>query len=244
MPGTRVSCTLTLIALLAFAAPAKAQEEPAVLQVTQPAEPEMPRWAFGVGGGIGHPLGEMGDHLEPKFQFDLSGFRLWDPGRQFGLRFDAAFINHSSIKTRFQVPGTTVDLTTNNTIFTLTAGPHVVFGGWPLKACAHGGLGVTWFSTETTVGEVGENPSDTNFESSRFAWEVGGVLLFRPWKARTYMDLGARYLQNGHARFVTSEGVQINGTEMILTPTESDANMVFYRLGLSFGLESLLLNYP
>ena len=46
-------------------------------------------------------------------------------------------------------------------------------------------------------------------------------------------DLGARYVHNGLARYVSSDGVQYNGNgEPTITPTTSEANFIVYRLGV------------
>ena len=46
-------------------------------------------------------------------------------------------------------------------------------------------------------------------------------------------DLGVRYVHNGLAKYVSSDGVQYNGTgEPTITPTTSEADFIVYRLGV------------
>ena len=65
-------------------------------------------------------------------------------------------------------------------------------------------------------------------------WGTAGIAFHLGFLGNSAMgDLGVRYHHNGLARYVSSDGVQYNGTgDATVTPTTSDANFLTYRIGV------------
>jgi hypothetical protein len=50
------------------------------------------------------------------------------------------------------------------------------------------------------------------------------------------LDLGARYVYNGRARYLRSSSIIITGNTVQYTPIESQTNLILYQVGVSVGL--------
>ena len=51
-----------------------------------------------------------------------------------------------------------------------------------------------------------------------------------------FIDVGARYLNNGRVTYVTKERVSFVANRLVVNPVDSDANLVVYHLGVLVGL--------
>lgn len=190
---------------------------------------------LGLGALLAQPTGEFADNVG--LGFGLGGHMLWepDPDRVFGLRADASYLIYGSETRRYQLlPLVDVDVTTNNQIAGFQFGPQLSVGRGAVRAYGYGQIGFSYFATTSSV----EGSGSTNFDDFTFARAVGGGVRFQLTHGRTpvALDLGARYLYNGRARYLREGSVEVSGDVVTITPVESQTNLILYQLGVSIGL--------
>lgn len=196
-----------------------------------------------VGGGlvIAQPTGQFANYVD--IGFGGTGYACWSPGAQriFGLRADASYLIYGRETRRYQLPLIDdLDVTTENTIAGLQFGPQITVGGRDVLAYGYGQLGFSDFATTSSVdgsGDVESFANTTNFDDVTFATSGGGGLLVQLSHGATpvALDLGARYLANGRARYPREGSIQITGSTVSYTPIESETNLVAYQIGFSIG---------
>ncbi len=79
-----------------------------------------------------------------------------------------------------------------------------------------------------------------NYHDGTFAWGVGGGLLipFKTRKGEVAIDLGARYHNNGQVSYLRKGGIEdLPNGDIVLHTIQSDANLVTYRVGVSFSIQ-------
>lgn len=161
------------------------------------------------------------------------------PRANVGIRLSGMFLIYGSQTRRYSLlPGIGADVTTSNNIAGLMIGPQIQAGGRALKAYAFGGVGFSHFATTSSVRGTGNTSpfaNSTNYDDITFAGEAGGGLLIR-LGGQAYLDIGARYLNNGLVSYVTRSGVSVQGNNLIVSPVTSDADIVIYHLGITLGL--------
>lgn len=189
----------------------------------------------GVGALLAQPTGEFANYVD--VGFGLGAHVLWepDPDGMFGLRADGTYLIYGSETRRYQLlPLVDVDVTTNNQIAGLQIGPQLSFGRGAVRAYGYGQIGFSYFATTSSV----EGSGATNFDDVTFASSVGGGVRFQltHGRAPVALDLGARYLYNGRARYLREGSVEVSGTVVSITPVESQTNLILYQLGVSIGL--------
>jgi hypothetical protein len=113
-----------------------------------------------------------------------------------------------------------------------------------LRPYITGAVGFSVFATTSSVSgldDASEHLFDTtNQNFGTFAWSgaAGLYIPLRHGSRPISLDLGARYHGNGEAEYLRERtGItdNQNGTYTI-NPTRSQANMVVYHLGVTFGL--------
>jgi hypothetical protein len=105
-------------------------------------------------------------------------------------------------------------------------------------------MGGAYFFTESSVGGS-DNSSDfastRNFGDNVASYGYGGGV-FIPLAVRNALigiDLGARFIRNGHTRYLREGGIQDTpGGGYTISPIESETNLVVYQIGISAGLRS------
>ena len=204
-------------------------------------EPNLaPPVAF-VGGGlqVGRAVGEFANNVDVGIGFGGSFLYTPTPDGVLGLRVSGMFLIYGSQTNRYPLlPLITVDVTTTNSIVGLTVGPQLMFGRGGVRAYANGGVGFSYFATTSEVrGSNGNSPfaSSTNYDDFTFASEGGGGLLVRISRTVS-LDIGARYLNNGRVTYVTKDGIDVTVDPPIISPIDSEANLVMYHLGVMVGL--------
>jgi hypothetical protein len=231
---------LALSAMLVFAAAARAQDEP----------PLKPVRAY-AGGGliIAAPVGEFDTYIGTgwgaggHFALKLDRFGI------LSLRADAGFVNYGHETKRVCLSTTVgcriqVDLTTSNDIAYFNLGPQLAVAGGPVQPYINASIGLAYFATVSSVNGTGNPDTEdfartTNFDDITFAWQAGTGLRIPLAVSRTpiYIDLGARYNLNGRVEYLREGGITDNPDGSItLDPITSDANLVTFVIGASFGI--------
>jgi len=215
----------------------------------QELEPVKPlRAVAGAGLNIARPVGEFQDYVGTGW--GLSGhfaLRL-DPAGVINLRADGGFIVYGHEKKRVCFSSTVgcrieLDLTTSNNIGYFNFGPELAVPGGPVQPYFNASLGFSWFGTVSSVDGIGSDDEDiastTNFEDFTFAWQAGtGVRVPLPiGTTPIFIDLGARYNLNGRVEYLTEGGIIDHPDGSItLNPITSDANLLTFIIGASFGV--------
>ncbi len=189
---------------------------------------------------LAQPTGEFANYVG--LGGGLAGYAVWTPGGVLGLRADASYLIYGSETRRYQlVPLVDVDVTTNNQIAGFQLGPQVTLGTGAAQVYGYGELGFSYFVTSSSVegsGNVAPFANTTNFDDFTFATSAGGGVRFRVSHGRfpVSLDLGARYLYNGRARYLREGSIAITGNTVTYTPIESQTNLILYHLGVTVGL--------
>jgi len=212
----------------------------------RPNQPDSFRMAVGGSFSYGVPVGDFHDYV--KQGFGLDGFFRWngDPKGVVSLRVEGGFVQYGSETKRVPLSPTLgrilVDLTTSNNIVWLGVGPQVTIPLPGIRPYVNASAGFSYFFTESSV-EGSNNGDDfantTNYDDGTFAWGGGGGLLipFRTRSGEVALDLGVRYHGNGEVRYLRRGSIEdLPGGQIRLSPIQSEANLLTYRVGVSFSI--------
>ena len=219
-----------------------------LLPAPQPARAQA-RYSAGLAVIVGQPLGEFGDNVSNGVGLDGMGTIGLDSRGIFSLRAQLGWLQYSR-KTESFLLSTgfgflELESETKSGVFTLGIGPQLMAPAGAVRPYVAGTIGFSRFSTTTAI-NIPARSSDTGQQetlddqtvSSDFLVSftgAAGIAFHLPAFGRTgaMVDLGARYHHNGLAKYVSSDGVQYNGT---VTPTvvatTSEADFIVYRIGV------------
>lgn len=209
----------------------------------------------GPGGYIGFgiigadPIGELGYHIDQGVGAQFEGAFPIEPTGHLRLRADFGFVvyGHERQYLCFSTPiGCRIglDLTTTNSILFGGLGPEFVLAHGPVEPYVNASFGFAWFGTTSSLsGDADyyydEFASSTNYSDGMFAWRVGGGMRLRVRGGRKpiHLDFGVERHENGVADFLT-EGDIVDHPDGSITiyPRRSEADLLTYRLGVSFGV--------
>jgi hypothetical protein len=196
------------------------------------------------GGGllVAVPVGEFANHINVAGGFDMFGALGIDRAGALSIRLDGSFLIYDHLRDAgyldspyYSIP---VDLNTTSYIASLRAGPQITLGQGAVRLYGFGLGGLSYFATETSTGGCGCDSfgSITQYDDVTAAWEAGGGLQIQLGRRHTpvLLDLGARYLHNGEVSYLPARS--LSGGSTILRPIRSEANVVIYQVGITFGL--------
>lgn len=206
------------------------------------AQREAPRLYASVSLHVGQAQGQFANYVD--VGWGAGGYLFYQPRRTpLGVRFGMMYLVYGSQTHRYPlVPGIAVDVTTRNQIAQFSLGPQVSFGEGTVRPYGFGTIGGSFFWTDSRVeGSDQDNQpfaSTTNYHDGTFSGEIGGGVLVRvrAGSVPIFVDVGLRYLNNGRVTYVTKEGVTISGSQLLVDPVDSEANLLVYHVGVSFGL--------
>jgi len=221
------------------AAPAAlhAQEEPPPAQDTAP--PVVPRVWVTAAAQYARATGEFARYVRDGGGLDGSLIVGLGANSNIALRISGQLLIYGSQTRRYDMlPGITADVTTSNLITGLMVGPQVNAGTHGVRAYGFVGVGFNYFATTSEVTGSGSSEpfaTSTNYDDITLALEGGGGVLL--WLGgTTSLDLGARYVSNGHVSYVTRQGVTVIGGNFLVHPINSEVTLVVYHIGVSIGL--------
>jgi hypothetical protein len=205
------------------------------------------RVTLGGGASVAQPVGEFKNYVNNGFggsghillRLDQQGF--------LALRGDVGFLIYGHETKRVSLPNAgriEFDVTTSNNILTYAAGPQLAVPTGPIRPYVNAFIGGAYFFTESSVGGS-DNASDfastRNFGDNVPSYGYGGGV-FIPFAVRNALiglDLGARFIRNGHTRYLREGGITDLPTGgYTISPIESETNLVVYHIGISAGLRS------
>lgn len=159
------------------------------------------------------------------------------------IRLDGSYLIYGN-ENRF-IPQAFYPLAINTTysIASFGVGPQLTLGQGPVRLYGFGTFGASYISARSSYRIDGCGcdafASQTDFDDWQASLQGGGGLLvtLRSRHTPVAIDLGARYLYNGDAWYVTPGDVvpQSNGSVAIY-PNRTPANLVVMHLGVSVGI--------
>ena len=194
-------------------------------------------------GLASNAVGEVGDLVGAGVGLNTSvkAF-LPEDSRNFGIRADLGWVIYGSesmltcITDPCRVQG---DINTTNNIFYLGLGPEVILIRGLFEPYVYGTLGTSIFHTASALRGVGDDESHfstPHHTDWTFAWRAGTGIRYN---IREYfsVDFGVEHHGNGVADYLTKGDVTDDSDgKTIINPRRSEANLLTFRLGVSFGL--------
>lgn len=198
-----------------------------------------PREAVGLSFLAANPIGEMGTLVDHGFGMEASAGAPMAANGHLRLRVDLGVVIYGWEQIYYCDFTCRVgsDVTTTNSILYGTIGPEVVLLRGDIEPYLHAGAGVSLFTTSSHMDdEYGYGPylETTNYADAVFGLRYGGGIRLRTGK-RTFIDLGIDKIDNQVASYLTEGDVvdQPDGS-VLLYPNRSDADLVSFRLGVTF----------
>ena len=208
-----------------------------------------PRFMGGVSFDIGQPSGTFDRYVDEGFGIGVHGlYRIGDTGA-FAVRFDGGFLNYGRETARVALGSNgggriMADLTTTNDIAWLGVGPQVMAPNGAIRPYANATAGLSYFATTSSV--QGTRGGDafartTNYDDTQFSWGGGAGVLVpvnRGARTRVFLDLGARYHDNGrNVRYLREGGIHdLPNGDVLLDVIQSRADLITYHVGVSIGV--------
>ena len=201
------------------------------------------RFQAGAHLNLALPQGEFSDFVDTGY-----GFGAWfafnlDRRGLIALKLDGNFLIYGSETRRRPlsptVPFVTVDVTTRNNIYTMSAGPLITLSQGAIKPFISGSIGFSYFATESSVSgtsSADDFASSNNFDDFTFSMMGGGGLRIRLKSGQrpVFLDMSSEYHRNGQASYLREGSIVDNGNGTIsFTPIQSETNLVLIRLGVS-----------
>jgi opacity protein-like surface antigen len=205
-----------------------------------------PRPVYGVGAALSQPLGQFAHSVHDGHGFDLHlAWRLGTKGAVV-LRFEGASLRYGEQTQTIRFNAATgdrvqIDMTTANEIYWFSAGPELMRTHGRIRPYVNGGLGLADFNTNTSVNPQGQTDAiatSSNFDKRKLSYGAGiGMLVAvaRYGDETAYIEAGARFHENGRARYLRPGAIEnLPDGSIRVSPTTSAANFLTYHLGLSF----------
>lgn len=190
------------------------------------------RPAGGLARNIGLGYGASGNYVLRLDRAGIAGLRLAGSMSGYGQERIRVPLSYS-VGGRVQV-----DVTTTNTIGTLTVGPEFMFPEGFVRPYAHAGMGIAWFATTSSV--QGIDSYDTEFQTRNYSdgtptWTAGGGVHIPLSRRRTtvLLDLGVDYFYGGDASYLRKGSiVDLPNGEIQIQPLYSETRFLNVSIGL------------
>ncbi len=241
--NTYARLILALLTALLLAYPIAALAQPVSVRDGVSSRPA-PRVHFGGGLQVMQGVGAFADSVRGGIGGGFNARYHLDRQGILSLRGDFGFQIYGNERKRIPfptAPRVTLEQNTNNTIFSYAVGPQLMWPTGPVRPYANGFIGGAYYATTTSLKGTGVDSesfaSSENFSDNNLSYGGGaGVLIpFRTVRMPVALDLGARYLHNGTARYLKPGSIQDDGTTYRVNYIEGPANFVVYTIGLSIG---------
>ena len=206
------------------------------------------RYAVGIAGLYGQPLGPFADNVRRGFGLDGMGSIAFDQFGIFSLKAELGYVRLAKRSEPFIANdgfgAFELESETTSGVLTFGAGPQLTLPSGAIRPYVGGTVGFARFATNTSI-NLPANESNTGQKETLYQETVssdfilsltasGGLRFELPFMGRGVLaDVGARWHRNGEAEYVSSEGVVYNGSgRPTITPTRSQADFIAYRLGI------------
>lgn len=197
----------------------------------------------GINLAVAVPVGEFNRNVNVAGGVDVFGALSLGRGGAVAIRFDGSYLIYGDENRYIPQPFYPVAVNTTYSIATFGIGPQLTVGQGPVRLYGFGTFGASYISARSSYRVDGCGcdafASQTDFDDWQGALQGGGGLLIalRTRHAPVSIDLGARYLYNGDAWYVTPGDVvpQPNGSVAIY-PNRTPVNLVVMHLGVTVGI--------
>jgi opacity protein-like surface antigen len=187
----------------------------------------------------GSPVGQFSDFVNANSVGGVNANLTLNFNRSgtAGLRIDGSYLVYGSENRPVPLAGSggllAGDMKTAFSIASLRAGPEFVLGTGPVRPYIFGTAGISYFSTETSVGFC---CGTTNYDDAVASFAGGGGLRV-DLSRHMSLDLGASFVRNGAVNYLREGDILSNPDgSFTFRPVRSEANLVLLQLGVSFGL--------
>lgn len=197
----------------------------------------------GINLAVAVPVGEFNRNVNVAGGVDVFGALSLGRGGAVAIRFDGSYLIYGDENRYIPQPFFPVAVNTTYSIATFGIGPQLTVGQGPVRLYGFGTFGASYISARSSYRVDGCGcdafASQTDFDDWQGALQGGGGLLvaLRTRHTPVSIDLGARYMYNGDAWYVTPGDVvpQPNGSVAIY-PNRTPANLVVMHLGVTVGI--------
>lgn len=201
------------------------------------------RFLWGGAVQVGDPVGTFGDAADTGVGALIHGTVRARSG-VFGWRVEGGWLVYGSESLGVPVPGTQGRVTTDvafteNSIGHAVMGPVFMAPRGSVRPYATAFAGVSYFETATEFRPLPLGPAfarDTHFDDTVFTYGASAGVLVPLGRSGLSLDLGARYAWNQDVRYLTEGDLrQTASGELFFVPHRSDADVLDFRIGLTFG---------
>lgn len=187
------------------------------------------------------PVGEMGTLVDNGFGVETTGGIPMAAGGHLRMRVDLGVVIYGWEEVYYCDFTCRVgsEVTTTNSILYASVGPEIVLARGDIEPYLHAGAGLSIFATSSNMDDdygFGPYMETTNYSDTVLRWRYGGGVRVRAGR-RTFIDLGVEKVDNQVANYLTEGDVvdQPDGS-VLLYPNRSDADLMSFRVGVSFTL--------
>ena len=236
VPSVKILAGLSALVSLMGAPPAAAQYGFGVSPT---------RTAFGGGVAFAQPMGEFRNYVNSGWGGGGHFMMRVDRPGFLALRADVGFVVYGHETKHVSMPGAgriEFEVSTSNNILTYSIGPQLMVPTGPIRPYINATAGGSYFFTESSIGgdDNGYDFASTrNFDDNVPSYGYGGGV-FIPFATRyadVGLDLGARFVRNGHTRYLSEGGITDLPTGgYVVSPIESETNFVLYHIGVNVGI--------
>jgi len=207
----------------------------------------LPRSYVGGELALGSPQGEFHDFVNNAIGGGAHYILRLDDAGLLGLRVDAGLLNYGHERQSVRLSNTIgdrigVDLTTDNNIAFLGAGPQIGLPTGAFRPYVNGFVGVSYIFTSSSVRDRWSDESfasTTNYDDASFAYG-GGAGLYIPVSRRrnpVSIDAGLQYRHNGRADYLVEGSItDYPDGSISIDPVRSQTNLLTFHLGVSVGV--------
>lgn len=186
----------------------------------------------GLAENIGFGYGGSGNYVYRLDKAGIVGLRLAGSMSGYGQERQRVPLSYA-IGGRIQV-----DVTTTNTIGTLTIGPELMFPEGFIRPYAHAGMGVVWFATTSSVRGIDDYDNEfqtRNYSDGTPTWTAGGGVHIPLARKRSaiLLDIGVDYFYGGDASYLRKGSiVDLPDGQIQINPLYSETRFLNVSLGL------------
>jgi hypothetical protein len=204
-----------------------------------------PRFQTTFDFSMGFPQGEFRDNVDST-GFGLNAgfnYRIGHSPVLIGASF--GFLQYGSTSREApispDIPELLVDVSTSNNILAAHFLVRYELGKYQsrIRPYAEGLVGFNYLWTQTSIDDSDDEISSTNFDDSTGSFGAGGgvlIGLYRPDIGffRFDLELGARWLKGGNARYLTEGAIIHENGNVTYLVTESSTNLFITNFGVVF----------
>jgi hypothetical protein len=192
---------------------------------------------------VGDPRGAFGDVADTGIGALIHGTVRTHSG-VLGWRLEGGWLVYGSESLSVPIPGTQGRVTTDvafteNSVGHAVTGPIVMAPRGSVRPYATAFGGVSYFETATEFRPLPLGPAfarDTHFDDTVFTYGASAGILVPLGRSGASLDLGARYARNNDARYLTEGDLREDASgALVFVPHRSDADVLDFRIGLTFG---------